>query len=251
MRRLIDSHAHIDGFDDPESLMKNSLEAGIDGVICVGGDLASSKYSLEVAQSFPEFYFPAIGVHPANILKSDIDEAVVFLREDLGKCVALGEVGLDYAYDFAKPKDIRKKMREYLGKLLELASENDLPASVHSRSAYKDTLDLMMAAEVKGVFHWYDGPLHTLKELLDAGFYVSATPAIEYSKGVLAVMREAPIERILVETDSPVFMRSLGRENTPIDVFIVVDALADLKSLDPVEVARVTTLNTETLFGLD
>ncbi|MCB2171658.1 TatD family hydrolase, partial [archaeon] len=75
--------------------------------------------------------------------------------------------------------------------------------------------------------------------------------AVEYSKGVQAVMREAPLERILVETDSPVFMRSLGRENTPLDVVIVVDALAELKNLDRDEVARVTTRNTETLFGLD
>ena len=251
MRRLIDSHAHIDGFNDPESLMKKSIETGINGVICVGGDLASSKYTLEVASRFPEFYFPAIGIHPANILKTDLNEALLFLRDNLDKCVALGEVGLDYAYDFAKPKDVRKKMREYLGKLLELASERGLPASVHSRSAYKDTLELVMEADVKAVFHWYDGPIHTLKELLDAGFYVSATPAIEYSKGVQAVMREAPLERILVETDSPVFMRSLGRENTPLDVVLVVDALADLKNLDPVEVARVTTRNTETLFGID
>ncbi|RLI03599.1 hypothetical protein DRO31_01405 [Candidatus Bathyarchaeota archaeon] len=251
MRRLIDSHAHIDGFNDPETLMKTSRNAGVDGVVCVGGDITSSKYSLEVAQRFPGFYFPAIGVHPANILKNDLDEALLFLRENLDKCVALGEVGLDYAYDFAKPKDVRKKMREYLGKLLELATENDLPASIHSRSAYKDTLELVMEADVKAVFHWYDGPLHTLKELLDAGYYVSATPAVEYSKGVQAVMREAPLERILLETDSPVFMRSLGRENTPLDVVIVVDALAELKNLDRDEVARVTTRNTETLFGLD
>ncbi|MCW4014532.1 MAG: TatD family hydrolase, partial [Candidatus Bathyarchaeota archaeon] len=89
MRRLIDSHAHIDGFNDPELLMKNSREAGIDGVICVGGDLDSSKYALEVAQRFPGFYFSAIGVHPANILKTDLDEALLFLRENLDNCVAL------------------------------------------------------------------------------------------------------------------------------------------------------------------
>lgn len=251
MRRLIDSHAHIEGFSDPESLMKKSTDAGVDGVICVGGDIASSKHSLMVASRFPGFYFPAIGVHPANILTIDLDEAILFLRENLSKCVALGEVGLDYAYDFAKPKDIRAKMRDHLGRFLEVASEHDLPASVHSRSAYKDTLDLVMAADVKAVFHWYDGPVHTLKKLLDAGFYVSATPAVEYSKGVQAVMREAPIERILVETDSPVFMRSLRRENSPLDVVLVVDALAELKDLDAGEVARVTTRNAETLFGLD
>ena len=230
--------------------MKECVETGIDGVICVGLDITSSKHSLEVAQRFPEFYFPAIGVYPENILNTDLNEAVLFLRENLEKCVALGEVGLDYSCKMAKPKDIRKRMREYLGQLLELASEIDLPACVHSKSAYKDALDIVLAADVKAVFHWYDGPIHSLKEILDAGFYVSATPAVEYSKGVQAVMREAPIERILVETDSAFFMRSLGRDITPLDVVRVVDALADLKGIDPVEVARVTTRNAEILFSL-
>ena len=89
-----------------------------------------------------------------------------------------------------------------------------------------------------------------MHRLLDAGLYVSATPAVTYSKGARAVMLEAPIERILVETDSPVFVRSLGRESVPGDVVGVVDALAELKGLDPVEVARVTTRNAESLFRI-
>ncbi len=250
MKRLIDSHVHIEGFSDVEMLRKLSLEAGVDAVVCVGGDIESSQKSLEAAALFPDFYYSAIGVHPSNILKEDMAAAELFISENLSRCIALGEVGLDYAYDFAKSRDVREKMRETLERLLELAVDVGVPASVHSRSAYKDTLDIVMGSGVEAVFHWFDGPVHVLRELLDAGFYVSATPAVEYSKGARAVMMEAPLERILVETDSPVFLRNLGRESSPVDVVRVVDALADLKDLDQGEVGRVTTRNTERLFGI-
>jgi len=248
MRRLVDSHVHIDGFADLDLIKQESKEAGIDAVLCVGGDIESSRQALAASSEFPDFYYPAIGVHPSNVLKTSLVDAVDFISENLSKCVALGEVGLDYAYDFAKPKEVRAKMRSYLEKLLMIAADVGLPASVHSRSAYKDTLDIVAASGVMAVFHWYDGPVHTLRRLLDLGFYVSATPAVEYSKGVRAVMLEAPLERILVETDSPVYLRSLDRESRPSDVVAVVDALALLKDLDAGEVARVTTRNAESLF---
>lgn len=250
MRRLLDSHVHIDGFNDLEQSKKDCIESGIDAIVCVGGDVESSKKSLKISDKYPDFYFPAIGVHPANVLKTELDEAVVYISENLDRCVALGEVGLDYAYDFAKSKEVRAKMRHYLEALLEVAIEYEKPVSVHSRSAYKDTLDIVSNAGVEGVFHWYDGPIHTLRQLLDAGYYISATPSVEYSKGARNVMLETSLERILVETDSPVYLRNLERKSTPVDVIRVVDALAELKGLNSAEVARVTTRNAERLFGL-
>lgn len=250
MRRLIDSHTHIEGFESVSLLREECMGSGVDGVICVGGDIESSKTALSVAESFPGFYFPAIGVHPSNILKTDINEAVSYMADNIERCVALGEVGLDYAYDFAKPKDVRARMRDYLEALLELASDYMKPVSVHSRSAYRDTLDLVADAGVEGVFHWFDGPIHTLKRVLDAGYYVSAAPSVEYSGGARDVLLEAPLERILVETDSPVYLRSFDRTSSPVDVVRVVEALAELKGYEFSEVARVTTRNAESLFKL-
>jgi len=89
-----------------------------------------------------------------------------------------------------------------------------------------------------------------LKDILDAGSYVSATPSVAYSKGARAVMAEAPIERILVETDSPVYLRNLARRSTPVDVKLVVDTLAELKGMDASEVSMVTARNAERLFRL-
>lgn len=250
MRRLVDSHVHLDGFSDIQAIVDESRDAGIDAVICVGGNIDSSRKALEAAKRFPDFFYPAIGVHPANLLKTNLSSVEAFISKNLSGCVALGEVGLDYTYDFARSKNVRARMRDYLERLLEIAGDVGVPASVHSRSAYRDTLDIVVDSGVEAVFHWYDGPVHTLRRLLDLGYFVSATPSVEYSKGARAVMVEAPLERILVETDSPVFLRGLNRESRPVDVVSVVDALAELKNLDAGEVARVTTRNAEVLFRL-
>ncbi len=250
MRCLIDSHVHMESFDNPDLVVQFSKDSGVDAIICVGGSLESSKVAKRLALEHPGYLYSALGIHPSEVLKDDIDAAVAYLRENLDGCVAVGEIGLDYAYSFAKPKDVRARMRGIFSRFLDLAAEFDLPASIHSRSAYKDSLELAAGAGVEGVFHWYDGPLHTLRGILDAGFYVSATPSVAYSKGARAVMVEAPLDRILVETDSPVYLRNLARRSTPVDVRLVVESLAELKGMDISEVFRVTTRNTERLFRL-
>jgi TatD DNase family protein len=190
-------------------------EAGIDAVICVGGDFKANLFTLELNQQFPDFFYPAIGVHPSNIFNVDLDTCIEFITNNISNCVALGEVGLDYSYNFARSKNVRSRMTELFKKL-----------------------------------HWYDGPVHILNEIIESGFYISASPSIQYSKGVRAVMFVTPLERILVETDSPVFLKDLERESTPIDVVRVVEYLAKLKGLEFSEVAKVTTRNAERLFGV-
>jgi TatD DNase family protein len=240
----------MDDFKNPNQLKKDSKQIGIDSIICVGGDINSSIKAIELSQNFPDFYYSGIGIHPENFLKENFQKFEKFINENVSKCVAIGEVGLDYAYDFARPKEIREKMRELYTSILEIAVNYRLPASVHSRSAYKDSVSIAAELGVEAVFHWYDGPIHVLHNLLDYGFYISATPSILYSKGAQRVMLEAPLDRILVETDSPVYLRNLARKSTPLDLLMVVKALADLKDADLKEVSRVTTRNTENLFGI-
>ncbi len=249
MRRVIDSHVHMEGLGDAEAVLGRAREAGVDAVVAVGGDAESSAYALELAGRHRGYVYPGIGVHPSEALKVDHGEALRFVREYADRATLIGEVGLDYAYPFAREAEVREKMRALYSGLLEVAAEEGLPVAVHSRSAYKDSLDLLRRHDVSGaVFHWYDGPLETLREILDSGFYVSATPAAEYSKGHRAVLAEAPMERILVETDSPVHLRRLGRRSEPADVWLTVHALAGLKGMEPGEVAGIATRNTETLF---
>jgi TatD DNase family protein len=249
LRRVVDSHVHMEGLGDAEAVLGHAREAGVDAVVAVGGDVKSSAYALELAERHRGYVYPGVGVHPSEVLNVDRGEALRFVREHAGRAALVGEVGLDYAYPFARAEEVREKMRTLYSALVEVAADEGLPVSVHSRSAYRDSLEILRRHDVPGaVFHWYDGPLETLRLMLDSGFYVSATPAAEYSRGHRAALTEAPMERILVETDSPVHLRRLGRMSEPADVWLTVHALADIKGMEPGEVARIATRNTETLF---
>jgi len=250
MRRLIDTHAHVEGISDPASVMHECITLGVDAVLCMGSDLTTSIKALEVSRLYPAFFYAGAGIHPFNVQRADLEHVLEFISLNGENLVVIGEVGLDYSYDFARSKDVRARMREYLERLLEAASDTGLPVSVHSRSAYRDAYDLVASAGVEAVFHWYDGPLHTLHKILDSGLYISASPAIEYSKGVRSVIMETPLEQILIESDSPVFLRNLKRESTPQDVAWVANTLAELKGIDVGEVTRVTSRNAEKLFRI-
>jgi len=251
LRRVIDSHVHMDGLGDADAVIRRAREAGVDAILAVGGSAESSAYALQLAEKYGGYVVPGVGVHPSEVLKVDHGEAVRFVRENAAEAALVGEVGLDYSYPFARGEDARKRMRELCSGLVGVAAEAGLPVSVHSRSAYRDALDILRWHDVEAaVFHWYDGPLDTLRLILDSGYYVSATPAAEYRKGHRAVLAEAPMDRILVETDSPVHLRRLGRRSEPADVWLTIHALAEIKGMEPGEVAGIATRNTETLFRL-
>ena len=251
MRRVIDSHVHMDGLGDADSAVRRAKEAGVDALVAVGGSVESSTYALQLAERYEGYVVPGVGVHPSEALNVNHVEAVRFVREHAAETSLVGEVGLDYSYPFARGEDARERMRDLCSGLVEVAAEVGLPVSVHSRSAYRDTLDILRRHDLgAAVFHWYDGPLDTLRRILDSGYYVSATPAAEYSKGHRAVLAEAPMDRILVETDSPVHLRRLGRRSEPADVWLTVHAVAGIKAMEPGEVAGIATRNTETLFRL-
>jgi TatD DNase family protein len=252
MRSIIDSHVHLSSLSDVAAAIERSRAAGVDAIISMGGELDSSKKSIRLSYEYPDYVYPCIGVHPSEALNVDPPDMFAFIGLNAEKVYAIGEIGLDYSYSFAKPKEVRERQRLIYEGLLSIAGIHGLPVSVHSRSAYRDALTILRKYEsVQAVFHWYDGPLDVLRELLDYGYYVSATPAVEYSKGHRAALLRAPLERILVETDSPVFLRNLGRQSEPADVLITVKGLAELKEQSFEEVMRVSTLNTETLFRLD
>jgi TatD DNase family protein len=165
--------------------------------------------------------------------------------------IAIGEIGLDYSYSSANNKKLRMKQRDIYTKLLKIARTYSMPVSIHSRSAYKDSLNLLLEyGPKKAVFHWYDGPLHILKEILKSDFYISATPATVYSKGLRTALAKAPLDQILLETDSPVFLRNENRMSEPIDLGVTLRALAKLKNASEEYVAEVIKRNTENLFHL-
>ena len=246
---LIDTHVHLSSFSDVPKVIENSRRNNIQAIFAVGGDQDSSIECLNLSKEYPGYVFPGMGIHPSEVLKEDIKETVDLIENSTSELVAIGEIGLDYHYSFAKREDVREKQRQVYIDLLRVANAVELPVSIHSRSAYSDSLNLLVKnGPEKAVFHWYDGPLNTLNEILDEGFFISATPAIEYSKGHRKVMKEAPLERILVETDSPVYLRSLKRRSEPSDILLTLRELAKIKEQELEQVIEVTGRNALQLF---
>jgi TatD DNase family protein len=191
-----------------------------------------------------------LGIHPTEWKGDDVSKTLSFIEEHINGCVAVGEIGLDYwNREARKNKEFREKQRWLYTKQLEIAVAYGKPASVHGRGAWEDALRLARNyGPDKIVFHWYSGPLDILKELLDLGYMISATPAVEFSKNHRAALSKTPLEKIVIETDSPVSYH--GKMAEPADLLLTLKHLAELKCISKEEVAKVTTENASKYFNI-
>lgn len=253
---LIDTHTHLDGIDDVDAKLQQAAEAGVTKVVAVGVDLASNRINLEIKKrcSAPKIFL-AFGIHPGNIITEQIDETIKFIREHKSDIVAIGETGLDFWYPWAKKDPAKKEEQIKVFQLqLDLAKEFDLPIIAHSRGAWQECFDMVKGAGIKSaVFHWYSGPTEILKDILDNGYFISATPALSYSPQSQAAITAAPIEQTLIETDSPVFYRTgktEGFKASPKDVLLTLEAYVKLKNIDKEKAAAILNSNAEKVFKI-
>jgi TatD DNase family protein len=247
--RVVDTHAHLSDLEDQEGVISRAREVGIKAIVAVGGNLETSRTTLSWADEFGDFVYPAIGIHPSEWMQDNVPDTLDFIESNLDRCVAVGEIGLDYWYREAKKSgEIREKQREIYIDLLGMAESHSKPASVHSRGAWQDALELAREhGPERIVFHWFSGSIEVLRGVLDSGFLISATPAAEFSKHHRAALAEAPLEKVVIETDSPV--RYHGKRTEPSDILLTLKSLAEIKGLPEEDVAEVTTLNAKRLFG--
>jgi len=242
--RLVDGHAHLEQVSDlPESL-REAREAGVCGIVAVGMDIESNKKILRIAGSNPGFVYPALGFHPWEIKVADVKATLSFVRDHLKEGVALGEVGLDYR------AQVKKVLQwEVFGKLLEIAHEYDKPVIIHCRYSHQRAFEMVKERKIeRAVFHWYSGSVDLLDKILSAGYFISATPALAYSPPHREAIKRAPIERILLETDTPVSYQ--GKEARPKEVLVSLEEVARLKGLNRAAVAERTTANASQFFGI-
>jgi len=251
---LVDTHAHLDEIEDCDTIIERARLAGVAGIIAMGQDLSSNNKTLELSARYPGYVHPALGLHPwaiGGLDAAQLEENIKFIADNLHRAVALGEVGLDYDKRVLKGagKEVQK---EVLRRLLASAIIHDKPVSLHSRYAWKDALEEAKTAGIKKlVFHWYTGLSGTLAELIEAGYYISATPAAEYHDEHRRAIREVLVERLLLETDCPVhYGRERRYRSQPSDVLRSLKAAAQVKGMDENELAAITTANTTRLFGL-
>lgn len=241
---LIDAHAHLEELSDLSDVLSKAKAIGVKGIVAVGMDLESNKKTLEIARAHKGFVFPAIGFHPWRIQKDEIDGNLSFIEDHIGECIALGEIGLDYKVN------VKKELQwEVFGKILTLALRWDKPVILHCRFSHKRTYEMVLEMAIKrALFHWYSGPLDLLDKILESGYFISATPALAHSPFHQEAIKKAPMERVLLETDTPVSYQ--GKESRPIDVRISLEEVARLKGLNLSWVAKETTLNAIQFFQI-
>lgn len=250
---MIDTHAHLDEIEELPRVLESAVKAGVAAIIAVGSDMKSNQAVLDISRRHPGFVFPAIGLHPWNLRAESLQTELDFITEHVAEAVALGEIGLDYSKRVLSLNS-KGMQKEALLQILNIAASTGKPALLHSRYAWRDCLEMARGSHVeKAVFHWYTGPSGVLKDILASGYYLSATPALDYHEEHRRAIRETPADRLLLETDSPV-VYARGRqgefEARPYDVRRSLEAASFLKQIQPEELAAMTASNAVRLFGL-
>lgn len=251
---LIDTHCHLDfpEFDnDREEVIQRSKETDIDYIINIGSTLKSSQASVELARKY-EFIYAAVGVHPHDA--DSFDEKIFLALNELAKekkVVAIGETGLDYYRNYSKVD----KQKDLFTSLCRLGKDYNLPLVIHTRLAEIDTLEILKGImPLRCVVHCFSGNEDFLKECLDLGFLISFTCNVTYKKAdnLKKVVKAAPLDRILLETDAPYLSPEglRGRRNEPLNVKILAQTIAQIKEMDFKEVADATTKNAKEFFKL-
>lgn len=253
---FFDTHAHLDDeqySEDQETVIKRAYEAGVQLMVNVGYNVTSAQNTLELTQKF-DFIYGAVGLHPHEA--QDLNEKSLQILRQMAqrpRIVAIGEIGLDYYYDHS-PRDTQHKV---FREMIKLAREVGLPIIIHDRDAHEDTLRIVKeenAGEIGGVFHCYSGSWPLAQEILELGFYLALGGALTFknARKAVEVVREIPLEKLLIETDCPYLtpVPYRGKRNEPAYVIQVAEAIAAIKGLSVEKVARATLANGKRLFGI-
>ena len=258
---LFDSHSHYNDekFDeDREKIIEETYNAGITKFVCAGYNIQSSLKSLELSKKY-EYIYSICGISPNDIpqteqeLWKDIDEISKIAMQNKGKkLVAIGEIGLDYYWN----KENKELQKQAFIKQIELANELELPIVIHSRDASIDTIDIIKNHVVKkaGVFHCCQPNQEMVKNALELGYYISFAGPITFknAKNSIDVVKMVPMDRILIETDSPYLTPepNRGKRNDCRNVKFVDQRIADLKEITLEEVAKITYDNAMKIFEI-
>ncbi|MBQ5882947.1 MAG: TatD family hydrolase [Clostridia bacterium] len=251
---IFDTHAHYNDKafnEDRTKLLDSFTESGILGVINCGTDIEESKNSIALSKEY-DFMYCAVGFHPEEIHKANenyLNEIKELSKHK--KCVAIGEIGLDYYW----VKDNKEEQKRIFTEQVILANELNLPVIIHSRDAHNDTLEILKKYKPKGVLHCFSGSVDVMKEVLKLGMYIGLGGAVTFKNArvPLEVAKELPLERLLLETDcpymSPVPMR--GKRNQSTYISFVAEKIAEVKNLTKEEVLATANNNAFKLFNID
>ena len=255
MTTFIDTHAHLydERYDDDRAAMiARAEEAGVAQIISMGDTMAASAQVIADAEQYPALY-AAVGVHPESAcVLTDAERAQLLAWANHPKVVAIGEIGLDYYWE--KDPQVRAVQREMFVTQLDIARAAGLPVCIHDREAHGDTLAILRTEGqgVTGVLHCYSGSLEMARALWKMGYYIGIDGPLTFKNAAKLpdIVREAPRERLLIETDSPYLapVPRRGKRNEPAYVAFVAAKIAELREESVEEVAAYTTENARRLY---
>lgn len=255
--KIIDTHCHLNDealYKDLDNVISRARQAGVEKMVVIGWDEASSKLAIEIAEQY-DFIYAVIGFHPENVF--DIDDKILYDTLHLykhPKVVGIGEIGLDYHW--TKDPDKREIQKEYFIKQIKFANEVGLPISIHSREAFADTLEILKQYPPlhSGVMHCYSGSVENIQDIINLNLYIGLDGPVTFTnaKTPKEVAAGVPLEKLVVETDCPYLSPHplRGTVNEPANICLVIDAIADLKQMSKKHLLEVVYDNSCRLFNL-
>jgi TatD DNase family protein len=248
--KIVDTHTHIcdSDFDaDRGEVLQKAAEVGVGAIIALGENLADARRNIKLADEHPLIY-PAAGLYPAILDLDQAEQMHSFIRKKRSKLVAIGEVGLDF---WIVKEDPQKELQKTIFKdFISLSKELDLPLNIHSRSAGRHAVRLLLENGATRVqMHAFDGKASAALPAVEAGFLFSIPPSVVRSRQKQKLVKHLPLSCLLVETDSPVLGPEPGQRNEPANVTVSIHAIAELKNINASEVIESVAENTKRLYG--
>ena len=236
--KLIDTHCHLNDeqlYQDLDNVISRALQTGIEKMVVIGWDKESSLKAIKIAEQYP-FIYACVGFHPENL--EGVDETQ--LNEVLNLCshpkvVGIGEIGLDYHWE--KDPQKREIQKEFFIKQIEFANKVGLPISIHSREAFQDTLEILKNYKPLhgGVMHCYSGSVENINDIINLGLYIGIDGPVTFrnAKTPKEVASEVPLEKLVLETDSPYLSPHplRGTVNEPANLILIADEIAALRDM--------------------
>ena len=248
---LVDTHAHMvdQAFDaDRDEVFQRARSAGVAAVVCVSESLEDAEKNLALAKK-EQLVLPAAGLYPSVLDYDRADEMLSFVFRERKQLRAIGEVGLDYW--IVKEEEKRGVQREILRRFIDLSIELDLPLNLHSRSAGRHIIDLLLQSDAKKVqLHAFDGKASYALKAVEAGYFFSIPPSVVRSTQKQKLVKQLPLENLLLETDSPVLGPNRQDRNEPANVLVTLQAIAELKDTPVQDVRIAVSQNFERLYGV-
>jgi TatD DNase family protein len=253
---MIDTHCHIDDpqyAEDLDAFLQSQRADGVQAILVPGVEAATTQDVLDVCERYPDYLFPALGLHPENV-KEDWQQQLSIIKSAVEssshRLIAIGEIGLDYHWDTT----FRQEQHEALREQLRWAEEYDLPVMIHSRDATEDTLNILREfPSIKGVMHCFSGSHEVAKQVVEMGYYLGIGGVLTFKNCKLAEhLVGIPLESLVLETDAP-YMAPVpyrGKRNESRWMCYVAERLAQVYGCSVEHVIEQTSVNATSLFRL-